>query len=74
LTLAARPDVRRGQVRANLEGFERLADWRAERDHLADEHERMIGYIEAGDALAAGAAMQSHVMRFYRHVMEPEAD
>jgi len=65
----------RGTMRlAMLEGFERLADWRAERDHLVGEHERMIGYIEAGDALAAGAAMQSHVMRFYRHVMEPEAD
>ena len=64
----------RGTMRlAMLEGFERLADWRAERDHLVGEHERMIGYIEAGDAAAAGAAMQSHVMRFYRHVMEPEA-
>jgi DNA-binding FadR family transcriptional regulator len=65
----------RGTMRpATLEGFARLADWRTERDHLAGEHERMIGYIEAGDAVAAGAAMQSHVMRFYRHVMEPEAD
>jgi GntR family transcriptional repressor for pyruvate dehydrogenase complex len=60
--------------RAMLEGFERLADWRAERDHLAGEHERMIGYIEAGDQVAAGAAMQGHVLRFYGHVMEPEAD
>lgn len=59
--------------RAMLEGFERLPDWRAERDHLVGEHERMIGYIEAGDRVAAGAAMQNHVMRFYRHVMEPEA-
>jgi DNA-binding FadR family transcriptional regulator len=60
--------------RAMLEGFERLADWRAERDHLVVEHERMIGYIEAGDQVAAGAAMQGHVLRFYAHVMEPEAD
>jgi DNA-binding FadR family transcriptional regulator len=65
----------RGTMRpATLEGFARLADWRTERDHLVGEHERMIGYIEAGDAVAAGSAMQSHVMRFYRHVMEPEAD
>ena len=65
----------RGTVRrAMLEGFERLADWRAERDHLVGEHERMVGYIEAGDQVAAGAAVQSHVLRFYRHVMEPEAD
>ena len=34
----------------------------------------MIGYIEAGDQVAAGAAMQGHVLRFYGHVMEPEAD
>jgi DNA-binding FadR family transcriptional regulator len=59
--------------RAMLEGFERLTDWRAERDHLVGEHQRMIGLIEAGDPEAAGAAMQSHVVRFYRHVMEPEA-
>jgi GntR family transcriptional regulator, transcriptional repressor for pyruvate dehydrogenase complex len=59
--------------RAMLEGFERLADWRTERDHLVGEHERMIGFIEAGDADAAGAAMQGHVVRFYRHVMESEA-
>jgi GntR family transcriptional repressor for pyruvate dehydrogenase complex len=58
--------------RAMLEGFERLPDWRAERDHLVGEHERMIGYVEAGDTVAAGAALQNHVMRFYRHVMEPE--
>jgi DNA-binding FadR family transcriptional regulator len=65
----------RGTVRrAMLEGFERLADWRAERDHLVGEHERMVGYIEAGDPVAAGAAVQSHVLRFYRHVMEPEAE
>jgi DNA-binding FadR family transcriptional regulator len=60
--------------RAMLEGFDRLADWRAERDHLVGEHERMVGYIEAGDQVAAAAAVQSHVLRFYRHVMEPEAD
>jgi GntR family transcriptional repressor for pyruvate dehydrogenase complex len=59
--------------RAMLEGFERLTDWLAERDHLAGEHERMISLIEAGDADGAGAAVQAHVMRFYRHVMEPEA-
>jgi GntR family transcriptional regulator, transcriptional repressor for pyruvate dehydrogenase complex len=59
--------------RAMLEGFERLSDWRGERDHLVGEHERMIGCIEAGDPEAAAAAMQSHVFRFYRHVMEPEA-
>jgi GntR family transcriptional regulator, transcriptional repressor for pyruvate dehydrogenase complex len=59
--------------RAMLEGFERLADWRTERDHLVDEHQRMIGYIDAGDRAAAGAAMQNHVMRFYRHVMEPDS-
>ncbi|HMD92505.1 MAG TPA: FCD domain-containing protein [Trebonia sp.] len=58
--------------RAMLEGFERLPDWRAERDHLVGEHERMTSLIEAGDGEAAGAAVQSHVMRFYRHVMEPE--
>jgi DNA-binding FadR family transcriptional regulator len=60
--------------RAMLEGFDRLADWRAERDHLVGEHERMVGYIEAGDQVAAAAAVQSHVLRFYRHVIEPEAD
>jgi GntR family transcriptional regulator, transcriptional repressor for pyruvate dehydrogenase complex len=60
--------------RAMLEGFERLPDWRAERDHLVGEHERMISYVETGDREAAGAAVQSHVMRFYRHVMEPETD
>ena len=59
--------------RAMLEGFERLADWRTERDHLVGEHEAMIGFIESGDKEAAGAAVQSHVMRFYGHVMEPEA-
>jgi DNA-binding FadR family transcriptional regulator len=59
--------------RAMLEGFERLEDWRAERDHLVGEHEQMIRFIEAGDREAAGAAMQGHVLRFYRHVMEPEA-
>ena len=59
--------------RAMLEGFEQLMDWRAERDHLVGEHERMIGFIEAGDQEAAAAAMQGHVVRFYRHVMEPEA-
>ncbi|MGH3252556.1 MAG: FadR/GntR family transcriptional regulator [Trebonia sp.] len=59
--------------RAMLEGFGRLADWRTERDHLVGEHERMIGFIEARDVEAAGAAMQDHVVRFYRHVMEPEA-
>lgn len=57
--------------RAMLEGFQRLTDWSAERDHLVGEHERMITYIEAGDSAAAGAALQNHVMRFYRHVMEP---
>jgi DNA-binding FadR family transcriptional regulator len=67
-------DALRGTMRrAMLEGFERLTDWRAERDHLVGEHERMIGSIEAGDREAAGAAMQAHVLRFYRHVMEPEA-
>jgi GntR family transcriptional regulator, transcriptional repressor for pyruvate dehydrogenase complex len=60
--------------RAMLEGFERLADWRAERDHLVGEHEAMIGYVETGDGAGAGAAVQSHVTRFYRHVMEPDAD
>jgi DNA-binding FadR family transcriptional regulator len=60
--------------RAMLEGFERLADWRAERDHLASEHERIARYIEAGDPEAAGAAVQRHVLRFYRHVMEPKTD
>jgi DNA-binding FadR family transcriptional regulator len=65
----------RGTVRrAMLEGFERLADWRAERDHLVGEHERMVGYIEAGDPVEAGADVQSDVLRFYRHVMEPEAE
>jgi DNA-binding FadR family transcriptional regulator len=59
--------------RAMLEGFEQLMDWRAERDHLVGEHERMVGFIEAGDQEAAAAAMQGHVVRFYRHVMEPEA-
>jgi GntR family transcriptional regulator, transcriptional repressor for pyruvate dehydrogenase complex len=59
--------------RAMLEGFERLPDWRPERDHLVGEHERMITYIEAGDSVAAGSALQNHVMRFYRHVMEPES-
>ncbi len=59
--------------RAMLKGFQRLPDWQAERDHLVGEHARMIGYIEAGDSEAAGAALQKHVMRFYRHVMEPEA-
>jgi GntR family transcriptional regulator, transcriptional repressor for pyruvate dehydrogenase complex len=59
--------------RAMLEGFERLADWRAERDHLVGEHERMIGLVEAGDGAGAAAAVHGHVMRFYRHVMEPEA-
>ncbi|HEY0932499.1 MAG TPA: FadR/GntR family transcriptional regulator [Trebonia sp.] len=59
--------------RAMLEGFERLADWRTERDHLVGEHERMIAFIESGDAEAAGAAVQGHVVRFYRHVMEPQA-
>jgi DNA-binding FadR family transcriptional regulator len=57
--------------RAMLEGFERLADWRAERDHLVGEHERMITCIENGDPEEAGAAVRSHVVRFYRHVMEP---
>jgi GntR family transcriptional regulator, transcriptional repressor for pyruvate dehydrogenase complex len=62
----------RGTVRrAMLEGFERLADWRSERDHLVGEHARMVEYVEAGDPVAAGAAVQNHVMRFYRHVMEP---
>jgi DNA-binding FadR family transcriptional regulator len=66
-------DALRGTMRrAMLEGFERLADWRAERDHLVGEHAQMIRYIEAGDRESAGAAMQNHVMRFYRHVMEPE--
>ena len=65
----------RGTMRlAMLEGFERLADWRTERDHLVGEHERMIGFIESGDKEAAGAAMQGHVVRFYRHVMEPDYD
>jgi GntR family transcriptional regulator, transcriptional repressor for pyruvate dehydrogenase complex len=59
--------------RAMLEGFERLEDWRGERDHLVGEHERMIGYIDAGDGEEAAAAMAGHVLRFYRHVMEPEA-
>jgi GntR family transcriptional regulator, transcriptional repressor for pyruvate dehydrogenase complex len=58
--------------RAMLEGFERLADWRTERDHLVGEHERMIGFIEDGDRESASAAMRGHVLRFYRHVMEPE--
>jgi DNA-binding FadR family transcriptional regulator len=66
--------LRAAMRRAMLEGFDRLADWRAERDHLVGEHERMVGYIEAGDQVAAAAAVQSHVLRFYRHVMEPEAD
>jgi DNA-binding GntR family transcriptional regulator len=59
--------------RAMLEGFQRLPDWRAERDHLVGEHEQVISYIEAGDAAAAGAALRDHVKRFYRHVMEPES-
>lgn len=63
----------RGTMRqVMLESFERLPDWKAERDHLVGEHERMIGYIEAGDTVAAGTALQNHVMRFYRHVMQPE--
>jgi DNA-binding FadR family transcriptional regulator len=59
--------------RAMLEGFGRLDDWRAERDHLVTEHERVVSYIEAGDREGAGKAAQGHVLRFYRHVMEPEA-
>jgi GntR family transcriptional regulator, transcriptional repressor for pyruvate dehydrogenase complex len=57
--------------RAMLEGFQRLPDWRAERDHLIGEHEQVIGYVEAGDAAGAGAALRHHVHRFYRHVMAP---
>jgi GntR family transcriptional repressor for pyruvate dehydrogenase complex len=63
----------RGTMRkAMLEGFERLPDWRAERDHLVGEHERIIGYVEKGDSAAAGSAVRDHIMRFYRHVMDTE--
>ena len=58
--------------RAMLEGFQRLPDWRAERDHLIGEHEQVISYVEAGDAAGAGAALRHHVHRFYRHVMAPD--
>jgi GntR family transcriptional regulator, transcriptional repressor for pyruvate dehydrogenase complex len=57
--------------RAMLEGFGRLPDWQAERDYLVGEHEQMTRFIEDGDSTAAGTAVQNHVMRFYRHVMEP---
>lgn len=57
--------------RAMLEGFQRLPDWRAERDHLIQEHEQVISYVEAGDAAQAGSALSNHVKRFYRHVMDP---
>jgi GntR family transcriptional regulator, transcriptional repressor for pyruvate dehydrogenase complex len=58
--------------RAMLEGFRRLPDWRAERDHLTGEHVQVITYVEAGDAARAGAALRDHVKRFYRHVMDPD--
>jgi GntR family transcriptional regulator, transcriptional repressor for pyruvate dehydrogenase complex len=58
--------------RAMLEGFQRLPDWRAERDYLIGEHEQVISYVEAGDAAGAGSALSRHVNRFYRHVMDPE--
>jgi DNA-binding GntR family transcriptional regulator len=57
--------------RAMLEGFQRLPDWRAERDHLIGEHEQVISYVEAGDAAGAGSALRHHVKRFYAHVMDP---
>jgi DNA-binding FadR family transcriptional regulator len=57
--------------RAMLEGFDRLSDWRAERDHLVGEHEQIVSFIEKGDSQAAGSALQDHILRFYRHVMDP---
>jgi GntR family transcriptional repressor for pyruvate dehydrogenase complex len=59
--------------RAMLEGFGRLDDWRAERDVLVAEHERVVSCIDAGDREGAGKAIQGHVLRFYRHVMEPDS-
>lgn len=59
--------------RAMLEGFQRLPDWRAERDHLVGEHEQVISHVEAGDAAGAASALKNHVNRFYRHVMDPKA-
>jgi GntR family transcriptional regulator, transcriptional repressor for pyruvate dehydrogenase complex len=58
--------------RAMLEGFRRLPDWQAERDHLIGEHIRVINYVEAGDADGAGSALRDHVKRFYAHVMDPD--
>jgi DNA-binding FadR family transcriptional regulator len=66
--------LRGAMRRAMLEGFQQLADWRAERDHLVGEHEQMIDCIEKGDREGAGAAVQNHVLRFYRHVMEPATE
>jgi GntR family transcriptional repressor for pyruvate dehydrogenase complex len=65
--------LRGAMRRAMLEGFQQLPDWRAERDHLVGEHEQMINCIVKGDREGAGAAVQNHVLRFYRHVMEPAA-
>ena len=63
----------RGTMRqTSLKGLERLPDWRAERDRLVREHELMIGYIEAGDPVEAGEALQNHVTHLYWSVMGPE--
>lgn len=55
--------------RAMVRGFERLQDWRAERDRLIGEHRHIVERIEAHDPEGARAAIRGHILRFYRETI-----
>jgi DNA-binding FadR family transcriptional regulator len=57
--------------RAMLVGWDQLEDWRPTRDQLVNEHIAIVDKIEAGDADGAAAAVCTHVVNFYRDVVEP---
>jgi DNA-binding FadR family transcriptional regulator len=63
--------LRGALLRDMLAGFERLDDWRTERDRLVSEHRQIVELIEAGDVEGAATAIDEHIMGFYRNVMGP---
>jgi GntR family transcriptional repressor for pyruvate dehydrogenase complex len=66
--------LREVMKRDMVDGFSRLDDWRGMRDRLVVEHRTITDRIAAGDPDGAVTAVREHIMGFYRHVVEPDAE
>ncbi len=61
--------LRGSMEREMLQAFERLTDWRTEREKLISEHMAIATAVESGDSTLAEETIRNHIKRFYDSTM-----